>query len=404
METSDNPYFRKMGQFANSGLKNVAGSSFDARNSKTVNEASKATGITLASGSGIGGYQKKYQEKQATITKRAEELYKAHPNNPEMAAKYLASQGKSFLDLTAKGEALTPGAKSRGLRLNPDEYSQGAWKSFSFKDRQKMMESLKEGPEKEYLKTLNKGMAGQGNEEKEEFEMKIASAKVGADEKYKSFLALNTKLQPEVYKGMTAAQRTEIREAEKSYMEQNKGVASTLDTIHKGLSREEQERIIEADQKSAKILSERKAKDRIDEKKNTLATADAIQAKLILQGSDGEKGLSAKEIAKLPAETLIREEVAQHLGASALTQAVETGDLTDQHVTTIVSAIVKNRETADRKVLETIAKGTKNQSLSSSEQRRLIQEELVRRDSENSTSEPEAPKSEAPKANPTNFA
>jgi hypothetical protein len=245
-----------------------------------------------------------------------------------------------------------------------------------------MIESLKEGPEKEYLKTLNKGMAGKGNEEKEQFEMKMANAKVDANEKYKSFLALNTKLQPEAYKTMTAAQRTELREAEKAYIAETKGAVSKLDGIHEGLSPEEKERVIEADQKSAKIISERIAKDKLDAKKSALATADAIQAKLFLRG-DGtaeNKAMTANEIAKLPAETLIREEVAQHLGAAALTQAIESGNLTDEHVSTIVSTIVKNRETADRKVLETIAKGTKNLTLSTSEQRRLIQEALVSRD------------------------
>lgn len=394
METSDNPYFRKMGQYANAGLKGVAGSSFDARNVKAVKDASGATGIALAAGGGLGGYQKKAQEKSAAIQKRAEELLKAHPNNPEMAAKYLASQRKSIADNSryerglASGKGMSANTPLAGMRMNPDEFAMGAWKNFSVKDRQRMIESMKEGPEKEYLKALNKGMATAGNEEKEQFELKIQNAKASGAEKYQSFVALNPKLQGEAYKTMTAAQRTELREAEKSYLEANKGSVSTLDAAHKALSREDQERVIEADQKSAKIISERKAKDNIDARKNALATADAVQAKLILHGSDTEKGMSAKDIAKLPAETLVRAEVAQNLGASALMQAVQSGELTDQHVTTIVNAIMENRETADRKTLETISKGIGNQVLSDEAQRKLIQTELSRRDGEEPPKEP----------------
>jgi len=394
----------RIGQYTNLALGKTAASSFDLRASKTLGQVtSKVPGLELGSAGGAGGYAGKADKRQAQIKSRFEDLLK---RDPVMAGQYLASQRKSIGTLTFGSVDRLTGIASKGVRVNPDEYTAGIWKNLNTKQRLDLIDRMPEGKDKEYLKNLNvdltKGVEGRGavmteSQQKDEAKAvrertvenslktitgekkKADGTTYSAQEKYEALRGIEDKTaQEDIYKKLTARQRAEIEEGEKLHIEKAQEESAKtgapapmaiLSDIEGRLSREDRERILEQKQKSIKIQKEAEETAKIDEKKRQLSTATAEEARTLISE------LKPKDIARIDANTLTREEVAQHIGSEALTKSISEGGLTESQINEIVGHIIKNRASVEQKTLEALSKGKINH-LTDEVQKKFIEAEI----------------------------
>ena len=281
----------------------IASGSFDARAAGAGKLAGMA-GVSLGAAGGKGGFAGAVEPKGKDIADHTKELL---AKDPEAAAHYLATH-----------------------EMLGDRDTTAAMASLTYAQRAELIAKAKPGKEQERLKAISEKLGAGLTPKQQKAEAKEMAPehiktieKLGtAAEKATHYNSLNAQHKLEIYKSMTAAQRTMLTTHDKNI----------FDTEHALLTDEEKERITESGQKSKKIQEEKEAKEKLEQKKVSLAaTTDQMNATLILNG------MKAEDVAKLDPSILLRPHIIKSLNGKALVKIAAEGKLNNGQFQTLIN-------------------------------------------------------------------